>query len=244
MEIRNTTPWNTEDLGNFLRPLAKDCGITSLTINLLEAMPGQAREKQRAAELEVKIRQTAHASPWVPTFSIDGAATLEILSPKRAGARSNPLDRLSVAQDFETHESMLPREAIAVIVHAFDTLRETVKRVQVGGQVDSWNLREHLRGVCKCQKQEVDVTIRGDTTVKTHVGRNNITTDALEKKLKKANNSLTGVRTRLSRAQKAVAKLVAGEAAAAKRIEGMELRLLKLRAKEAMSVPLKKHPEQ
>lgn len=238
----NETPWNTEDLRRFILPLAEGLGLDTIAITILEPQPGVAREKQIVARITTRSpgarRHDTHAR-------IEGVE-VELLTPKRADVRTGALDRLSVVEDLKTTEALLTEDAVARVIHGFQTLHDRAADIKRGGTIDHYTMSRHLRGKCACKLPATQdtVIVRGDTTVKTHANRGQASITDVEHKLKKARESLSYSQRKAANARREVAKYEAREANAIEKIQKLEHRLLKLRAKESMSVPLAEHTSQ
>lgn len=193
VEIENLSPWNTEDLVRFLTPLAAGTVVTKIVVGIAQPQPGVKKDEQRL----VWIESTVRGGQVSDTMAID------LLSPKRAADRTEVLSRLSVTGDLQPHESVLPDEVIATIIHSFETVRTN------RGKLDNWQLQNHVRGRCGCEKPLPDnlkVVIRGDTKAKTAP---TYSIDQLENKLYYARREVAKYRKRLEKALMQEDRLVA-----------------------------------
>jgi len=181
MEIENKTPWNTEELLAFLTPLIHS-SYTKLTIDNQRPQPGRKREKQRLVEVHAYY---------------DGSPHLEInlLSPKRAKARTNALDRLSLAGSLATHEAAIPATELADIKHRLRNRKVTTERPPYKGA-----LYNCLSGECKCEKPtDALPLIRGDTKKRTQPP---VSLERLELRLRWAESTITSAEEALRKAVK------------------------------------------
>lgn len=247
MNITNNTPWNTEDLTKFITETFSGLAITDVHIDLMAPRSNRWRKHE-----------------WIATGSVkDSTLSLELLSPKRAAARSETLDRLSLAGDLQKNETRLPVSVISMIRHGVEKWHEATKETKEmkggdrfplvgfhehlgkGGNPWGWGWQRVwscLGGYCSCDYPEaVDApVIRGDTAVKTH-GPATVTVEDLEEKIRhnqkqqaKYTSEAVGLRGQADRCE-------AKAASYQPKIDRLEERLLKLRAAESMSVPLGSH---
>ena len=170
IELINTTPWDTEGLTKFLVPLCADTGIETLKVSLLLAQPGQRRADQPLYEI-CGINFSALKQEKLPT-----KATVQIISPKRAAARTDLLDRMALIEDLAVHEIALPETIAEGIAHAFERLgyvcRQKTAHARQMAVGDEWVFRRHFGGeryqICECHKTlKVYPFIRGNTKTRT-----------------------------------------------------------------------------
>jgi hypothetical protein len=153
-KVENETPWNTADLAAFLIPFVKrhNGDIGSFKISILNPQPGVKREEQPL----VKIGRG---------YNDKGVVTIRVLSPKRAAARTDLLDRLSLADDLKPKEAAMPAKLVMRLAHALDNIHNYNSYSSNG----LWRCAE---GHCKCNlaaetSHLTTPIIRGDTTAKT-----------------------------------------------------------------------------
>ena len=152
LTIENETPWNTEDLTKFLTPLCEKTGTTTCEVVILRATPGKKRNEQTLFDIN-------YSHPFKGTRRLDHIK-VGLLSPKRAAARTELLDRMAQAGDLVTHESALPSKVVQGVVHAFHKATEWLN----GGNYE-WS---HDNGSCSCDVSALPAAlIRGDTKIKT-----------------------------------------------------------------------------
>jgi hypothetical protein len=231
MNITNNTPWNTEDLTKFITETFTGLKITDVHIDLMAPRSSRWRKQE-----------------WLATGSVKASTlTLELLSPKRAAARSETLDRLSLAGDLKKDETRLPVAVIAMYRHGIEKWREAGKEMvgDLGDRYARQRVWSCIGGYCSCDYSDtVDDApiIRGNTAVKTH-GSHSIPAEDLEEKLrhnrKMQGRSASEAVNLRSQAERCDAKAAGYQT----KIDKLEARLLKLRAAESMSVPLGSHSD-
>ena len=181
MDIENKTPWNTEELLAFLTPLIHS-SFTKLTIDNQRPQPGRKREKQRLVEIHTGFGERSQLE-------------INLLSPKRAKARTDTLDRLSLAGSLETHEAAIPATVLADIKHR-------LRNRQAGADEPRYksNMYNCLNGQCKCEKPtDALPLIRGDTKRRTQPP---VSLERLEAQLRWAESSITNAEEALNKAIK------------------------------------------
>jgi hypothetical protein len=152
LTIENKTPWNTEDLTEFLTPLCERAGTAMCEVVILRAAPGRKRAEQ-------ELFNVSYPRPYRGPRSLCHIK-IGLLSPKRAAARTELLDRMAQAGDLVTHESALPATVVQGVAHAFDKAVEWSK-----GADHEWT---HVNGGCGCDLTSVPAPlIRGNTKIKT-----------------------------------------------------------------------------
>jgi hypothetical protein len=161
--IENTTPWNTEELTKFLSPLCKGTQIESIDVSLLLAQPGRKREDQALYNLGgINFYALKENKPLTKV-------NVEIISPKRAAARTDLLDRMAQVDSLATHEISLPGPIAEGIAHAFGR----IAFINGGGRMgDQWEFRHHFTSdrhhSCTCSKTlSTYPVIRGNTKTRT-----------------------------------------------------------------------------
>ena len=165
--VENTTPWNTEDLSKFLLPLCIGTSLESVRVDLLRAQPGVKRENQALYEIGSINLYAFKSNGTLPT-----EALVQIISPKRAAARTDLLDRMAQIEDLDLHEIALPDRIVGGIQHAFIRLRTICGPRGQAQMGDQWEFAKHFydhkyRG-CECRKPVIDpALIRGNTKTRT-----------------------------------------------------------------------------
>jgi hypothetical protein len=164
--IENTTPWNTEELSKFLLPLCVGTNLESIKVALLRAQPGVKREDQPLYEVKVNLCAFAQ-NGTLPTECL-----VQIISPKRAAARTDLLDRMAQVEDLDPHEIALPDKIVGGTQHAFTRLRTICGPGGKDRMGNQWDFAKHFedhryRG-CDCRKPVIaPVLVRGNTKVRT-----------------------------------------------------------------------------
>jgi hypothetical protein len=180
----NTTPWDTDALVRLITPLAEGLGVETIRIKTLTAMPGVRTEEQTQAEVSTE------------RYGEDITSLLvELLSPKRAGKRTDTLDRLSLVEDLKPNETALPEKAVALIEHAFSALVTHTKRK---GHKSFYEVRPCMQGSCQCKyTAKSTVLVKGDTKAPI---KPPVTVEQLEQKLEWAQRTVDQRQTDLTEA--------------------------------------------
>ena len=165
--VENTTPWNTEELTSFLTPLCKGTTITEIEVNLLRASPGVKRKDQSLYEID-----GLNLYNFKTSGSLPNKCTVKILSPKRAAARTDLLDRMAqVGGDLEPHEINLPEKITNGLSHAFTKLATISGPHGLSMMGNQWDFNRHFFGgqrACDCRKPSENYkAIRGNTKTRT-----------------------------------------------------------------------------
>jgi len=169
VEIINSTPWDTEDLTKFFLPLINGTGIDTVKVVLLLAQPGAKREDQGLYEVSTSLYDLAQGK-------LPSHINIQIISPRRAAARTDLLDRMAQVDNLAIHEIALPGPIAAGISHALIKLTHVCRQKTVYAIKkaigDQWEFRKHLGGeryqVCECSKTlKVYPVIRGNTKTRT-----------------------------------------------------------------------------
>lgn len=173
-KVKNETPWNTADLAGFLVPYIKKHGFESITVETLNPTPGVKREKQPL------VRAFRH-------YRTREDITVRLLSPKRAAARTDLLDRLAVSEDLKASEACMPKRVVAQMAHAIDNIIS-----------DANNRWKCSHGSCECPALLIDhgVIIRGCTKARTRPRK---TLARLETELRWATNSIAKLQAKLEK---------------------------------------------
>lgn len=173
--IENKTPWSTPDLTAFLTPLLMEGPFDRVTISNHSPKPGTKRAEQKIVSLKQDWQDKKHLK-------------IALLSPNRAKVRTDLLDRLSLADDLESHEIALPPEVIERITHSIHRLPR---------KQSNWSCK---RGCCECSiAMESHPIIRGDTKARV---RPVVTLARLETKLSYAEGAVENWEAKLSKAIK------------------------------------------
>lgn len=234
--ILNKTPWSTEDLEKALLPMVTGCGLVEITVELISPHKSRWRKKDRFSRIKLGGGEARDK------------VTIELISAKRAAAREETLDRLSLTSDLKTTETSLPRSVIVHLTHGFTKMRET--RTHVGRSHiarDSYEVRRTWSSIescledwCECPRPDLAEIplVRGDKKARTHASPNAVTVEALiekrrhwEKHQKRAIDEAASLRAAAVRAE------AKGEEYQEK-INKIDERIIKVKAKAAMSVPL------
>lgn len=172
--IENETPWNDADLAELLIPwLRENRDIEKIKVQTLRAQPGVKRENQQLLK--------ASMDTW--SRNPDPEITLSLISPKRASARTDLLDRLSLAGDIKSSESHMPLQIVSKITHV---LTKSRKRGE-------WKCS---RGECNCTLPPSDVILRGCTKTRTQP---RISLERLEQQLHWAEQYVENAREKLEK---------------------------------------------
>lgn len=155
--FQNSTPWRTEDLEALIAPGLVGTAIEIVDISLLRASPGRGNNEQPHAHVSL-----AHMN--------EKLLEIEIISPKRCAKRADPLSRLSLVTALQPHETLLTDQAVGIIAHALQTMREGRARHSANGA--TWAYAQHISGQCACLKYKSDTApyVRGDAKARTHKG--------------------------------------------------------------------------
>jgi hypothetical protein len=203
MQITNKTPWNTDSLIAFVGPWLTPTGIKTVEFYNQTPRPGVRRENQILCEVDensVFDYQSGKVTSGPTELKIG------LLSPKRAKARLDPLERLARAATLEAYEIDLPLVVIKHLVHTFTWLKKRPKETPTR---DYYQWRSHVKGYCKddCKKEKVIAppTIPGDTRVKTG---NPVTLERLQQKLRWAERSVDSLTEKLEKETKARDRLL------------------------------------
>lgn len=195
MQITNKTPWCTAGLEAFVLPFAKDTKIVDIQFYNQVPRPGVKREHQKICEFGENStydysRNTVTAYPTL--------LRIGLLSPKRAKARLDPLERLARAKTLQIHEIDLPHTVLAQIAHTFTWLKKPAKQY--------YHWRGHVIGNCNCKMGVIaPPVIPGDTRVKTGTP---VTKARLHQKLRWAQQSVDRLTEKLEEKTKARDRLL------------------------------------
>jgi len=166
LTIENKTPWDTEALTKLLTFLTEKTPVETIKVETLRARPGVKREEQRLYLISgIDFYNATTSSQPLKLLT---KLTVKLISPKRASARTDLLDRMAQVDDLGVHEIALPDGIVGGICHAFGKLKSLYTpnaRRPVG---DSWEYRKHYEGTCACSKHlSAYPVIRGDTRART-----------------------------------------------------------------------------
>lgn len=200
-KLDNQTPWRTEDLFSLLLPYIRDHDeilygynrdafpVEGWTVETLRASPGVKREKQQLAKVSFN-RHSKHGSRMV----------VSIISPKRAAARTDLLDRLSVTDDLKANETILPPKVFRRLKHALDNLKS------MGDYSSPGNRYECPVGRCRnCDLDRIPFQIiRGDTKQKTKPAK---PLKRLERELDWARSSMEAALEKAEKKRKEIERL-------------------------------------
>lgn len=150
-KIENETPWNTADLAGFLIPLIRERNIDKIAIKTLQARPGVRREDQKLASANLWDRRSSAGG--------ENHLVVRILSPKRAAARTDLLDRLSFSGDLKASEAVMPQKVLARLKHSIENVDN-----RAGWNTPGYHCRYDD---CGCDLPDPDYIVRGCTKTRT-----------------------------------------------------------------------------
>jgi hypothetical protein len=190
MWIENNTPWNTSELLEFLTPLIH-ASFTRVTIENHKPRPGQKREEQKLVTVDAHYDERNHERNHL---------RLHLLTPKRAKARTDTLDRLSLAGSLAAHEAAIPATVLASLYHMLRSITKGRQNSNLYECPDSCKYDS-----CKCEKSTDGLPIiRGDTKQRTQPP---IPLKRLEQQLRWAETGVKSAEFALEKAVKHHARL-------------------------------------
>lgn len=232
-KIVNHTPWNTEDLEKMILPMVTGCGLSVIQVGLIAHNVGRWRAKETLGRVKFANQKLGHDK--------QDEAWIEILSPKRAAARAEALDRLSLCESLGTHETMLPLSVIATLEHSFEKIYEAKSQAKRGpGSVlhrnETWGLHDHFSGHCECapESPKVPIVVRGDVKAKTQDRQAPKVAD-LEERAKHTKSLQEKFARRAEYARQDAEKNEEKASGYATKVARIEERIRKLKAAEAMN---------
>jgi len=168
LKIENKTPWDTEALTKLLTFLCEKTPVELLKVETLRAKPGVKREDQTLFLIEGVDYYAACGNGQRAPYTGPTKLTVGLISPKRAAARTDLLDRMAQVDDLKAHEIALPESIVGGICHAFGKLKSLCAPNSRRPRGDSWEYRKHYSGECKCSKHlSAYPVIRGNTKTRT-----------------------------------------------------------------------------
>lgn len=147
--FHNETPWSTDDLKALIEPIIGTT-FTAVNVHILNPTPGVDKEDQVTSSVETYYQN--HQGRGYPRY-----INIHLISPKRAAARTDLLDKLSTVD--EPNTAFFPPKAVSQLQHQLKLITDDA--------FAPYHYRACIDGRCSCPSPGPTGKLRGDTKART-----------------------------------------------------------------------------